>query len=92
MSKLSEVIFLDSYPKLDLHGYEREIARVAINDFINDNQKMGKEIIVIVHGIGQGILKEQTINTLNKNKEVIDFQTGYFNHGCTVAQIKKLTL
>ena len=43
--ELSEVIFVESLPKLDLHGYDRETATVAINDFINDNIKMGNEII-----------------------------------------------
>ena len=38
---INEVIFIDSLPKLDLHGYDRDSARVAINDFIKDNQKMG---------------------------------------------------
>ena len=34
---LSDIIFINNLPNLDLHGYDRETARVAINDFINDN-------------------------------------------------------
>ena len=30
-------IFINNLPQLDLHGYDRESARVAINDFIKDS-------------------------------------------------------
>ena len=88
MNKLNEVIFLNSYPSLDLHGYDRDTARVAINDFINDNITMKNEIIVIIHGVGQGILQKQTHETLRKNKNVIAFKQDNFNNGCTLVQIK----
>ena len=77
--KINEVIFTDSLPKLDLHGFDRDTARVAINDFINDNIKMGNEIITIVHGIGTGIIRETTIQTLKKSKYVEEFKNDYFN-------------
>ena len=86
--KLNDVIFIDNLPKLDLHGLDREIARVMINDFINDNIKMRNEIILIVHGIGTGILKNTTQEVLNKNRNVVDYKIYPFNVGCTIAQIK----
>ena len=89
MSKLNNVIFLNTYPKLDLHGFDRDSARVAINDFINDNKIMGNELVVIIHGVGSGILKKQTRETLKENKEVIDFKQDNFNQGCTLVQIKR---
>lgn len=85
--KLNEIIFLKNLPTIDLHGYDREMARVATNDFIKDNIKMKNEIIVIVHGKGRGIVKETVHKTLNKNKKVIAFKTDYFNDGCTIIQI-----
>ena len=85
---INEVIFPDSFPKLDLHGYDRETARVAINDFINDNIKIKNEIITIVHGIGSGIIRHTTIETLNKNKNVEDFKSAYSNRGCTIVKLK----
>ena len=88
MNKLNEVIFLESYPTIDLHGYDRESARVSIDDFIKDNIIMKNEIIVIIHGVGQGILQKQTHETLNKNKNVIAFKQDNFNNGCTIVQIK----
>ena len=48
---------------------------------------MKKDIICIVHGIGSGILRTTTNETLKKNKKVVDFKTFYYNNGCTVVQI-----
>lgn len=84
---LNNLIFIDNLPKLDLHGFDRETARVAINDFINDNYKMKQQFVIIVHGIGSGILRTTTNETLKKNKKVVDFKTFYYNNGCTVVQI-----
>lgn len=85
---INEVVFIDSLPKLDLHGFDRESARVAINDFINDNKKMGNEIVVIVHGIGLGIVRETCIQTLSRNKDVLEFKGAYGNRGCMLVQIR----
>lgn len=85
---LNSVIYIDSFPKLDLHGIDREAAKLYIKDFINDNIKMQNEIIVIVHGIGTGILKETTKVCLTNNKYVNDFKTFYYNQGCTIVQLK----
>ena len=87
MKSLSSLLFIDSYPKLDLHGYDRETARVAIEDFIRDNKKMKNEIVVIVHGIGSGILKETTRMILSKNRNVSEFAICYNNIGCTIVRI-----
>lgn len=87
MSKLDDVIFIDKLPTIDLHGFDKEIARVTINDFINDNYKMKNNLVVIVHGIGQGVLRKTTFDTLKKNKKIIAFKSYYYNNGCTIAEI-----
>jgi DNA-nicking Smr family endonuclease len=87
MTNLNNIVFYDSLPKLDLHGFDSETARVAINDFVNDNKKMKKEVILIVHGNGSGILQKTTDNTLRKNKNVIEFKRTIGNTGCTVVRI-----
>ena len=84
---LNDLIFIDSLPSLDLHGFDRETARVAINDFVNDNIKMKNKFIVIIHGIGSGILKETTQLVLSKNKKVIEFKIHPFNIGCTLVNV-----
>lgn len=83
-------IFLDRLPNIDLHGYDRESARVVTNDFVNDSVKLGYEKIVIIHGIGTGIVKESVHQTLSKNKKVLAYKTDIQNSGCTVVTLKKL--
>jgi DNA-nicking Smr family endonuclease len=85
---LNNLIFIDNLPKLDLHGYDRDSARVAVNDFVNDNIKMKNEFIVIVHGIGSGILRQATHDCLKHNRNVLEFKTYYYNNGCTIAKVK----
>ena len=43
--KLSEVLFVDNLPSIDLHGFDRDTARVKTLEFINDNIKMKNEIL-----------------------------------------------
>lgn len=81
-------IFTSHLPTLDLHGEDRESTRVAINDFIRDNQKMKNDKIVIVHGKGTGILKKTTQNVLKKNRNVVEFQIDFYNEGSTIVRIK----
>lgn len=80
-------IFTSNLPTLDLHGYDRESARVAIIDFINDNKKMKNDTIIIVHGKGTGILKQTTHSLLSKNKNVKEYKIDYFNDGSTIVRI-----
>lgn len=84
---LNDVIFIDSFPKLDLHGFDRETARVAINDFIRDQSFLKKQIVVIVHGCGTGILRTTCHETLKRNRLVADYKTFYYNRGCTIVEL-----
>lgn len=85
---LEDVIFIDNFPTIDLHGFDRDYAAIKINEFIRDNKKMGNSIVVIVHGIGSGILKKQTDLVLKKNKDVINYKLFYRNVGSTIVKIK----
>ena len=85
---LENVIFIDNLPTIDLHGYDKEYANIKINEFINDNKKMGNEIVVIIHGVGSGILRKQTNLTLRKNKDVVDYRLFYNNVGSTIVKIR----
>lgn len=87
MNRLDQIIFINNLPTIDLHGFDSETARVTINDFINDNYKMKNGLIVIIHGIGKGILRKTTFETLKKSKKVIAFKSYYYNNGCTIAEI-----
>lgn len=82
-------IFLDKLPNIDLHGFDRESARVITNDFINESFLLGHDRIVIIHGIGTGIVKEAVHQALSKNKKVLSYKVDNQNSGCTVITLKK---
>jgi DNA-nicking Smr family endonuclease len=86
--KLDEVIFINNFPSIDLHGLDRDTARVKVLEFINDNIKMKKDIICIVHGIGSGIIKTEVHNSLKKNKNVLEYKLFFNNVGCTIVKLK----
>ena len=85
---LNDIIFIDNLPKLDLHGLDRETARVLVNDFVRDNIKMKNEVIVIIHGIGTGIVRKTVNEILKKNKNVLEYKSFYNNLGSTIVKIK----
>ena len=76
-------------PTLDLHGTDRDYARVLINDFIKDNYKIKNDKVIIVHGVGTGIIRKTTQETLKKNKLVDSYKIDNFNDGQTIVNIKK---
>ena len=82
-------IFLDNLPTIDLHGYDRDIARVMTNDFVMDNVLLNNDKIVIIHGIGTGIVKNSVHEALMKNRYVEKYQLYNFNTGCTIVWLKK---
>ena len=85
---LSEIIFIDNLPTIDLHGFDINYARIRIQEFINDNIIMKNDVIVIIHGIGNGILKAETHKILKHNKKVIDYKLFYNNTGATIVKLK----
>ena len=86
--KLNDVVFVNNLPTIDLHGLDRESARVLVSDFIRDNIKLKNEVIVIVHGKGSGTLKNTIHSFLRTNKNVLEFKTYYFNDGATLVALK----
>lgn len=81
-------IFLNRYPSIDLHGYDRDSARMMTNDFVMENLILKNEYIVIIHGIGTGIVKNEVHEALRVNKNVLEYKTDNFNSGCTVVKLK----
>jgi dsDNA-specific endonuclease/ATPase MutS2 len=63
--------FILNLPELDLHGFDRVSALIATEEFINDNIKLQNKRIIIIHGIGNGILKKEIHNYLKKNPKVL---------------------
>ena len=84
-----EDIFIKNLPMIDLHGYDRESARVATNDFVDEATLMGYNEIVIIHGIGNGIVKEAVHEALSRNKMVFNYHVYGMNVGCTIVHMKE---
>lgn len=59
----------------------------VVNDFINDNLKMGKKKIVVIHGNGKHILKNKIHKELKHNKNVKNYYLHSFNVGCTIIEL-----
>lgn len=76
-------------PTLDLHGFDRDYARIMINDFIMDCYIMKENKVVIIHGIGSGVLRKCTQDVLKRNSYVEDFKLDIFNGGQTIVSLKK---
>ena len=82
-------IFISNLPTLDLHGETKDSYRVLLNEFIYDNYFLKNEKIVVVHGKGKGILKEEVRKVLKMSKYVLDFHINNYNDGCTLIYLKK---
>lgn len=82
-----EDIFLKNLPSIDLHGYDTASARVATEDFINDNIILKNNKLLIIHGKGTGLVKKAVHDTLSKRKEVINYHTDNFNDGVTIVYL-----
>lgn len=81
-------VFLNILPSIDLHGYPEDMIEVLINNFIIENMRVRKLKVVIVHGKGEGILKNKTHELLRKDKRVKSYYHDSFNTGCTVVELK----
>ena len=84
---IDNYLLYNTLPSIDLHGYDRETARVAIEDFIRDSIIQKHVFVTIVHGIGSGIIRNTVNEVLNRNKKVKKFKSSYFNQGMTVVQL-----
>ena len=80
-------IFLKNLPLIDLHGYDVESARVATDDFINDNLILKNPKILIIHGKGKGLVKKDVHSELLIRKEVREFHVDNFNDGLTIVYL-----
>ena len=57
-------------PRLDLHGEVCAMVEVLVNDFINENYKLGYDEIIIIHGKSTNILTKEVHRVLGNNKQV----------------------
>lgn len=82
-----EDIFLRNLPRIDLHGFDTETARVATNDFIDDNLILKNNKVLIIHGKGTGLVRKSVHEALSHRKEVKKYHTDTLNNGCTIVYL-----
>lgn len=84
---IDDYILFKNLPTLDLHGEDRVGASVKVISFINDNYKLRNKLLLIIHGKGLGILKNEVFNTLKHNKHVKTYKLDIFNEGTTIVEL-----
>ena len=84
------ITLYNNCPTLDLHGETSDFARIRINEFILDNYKLKNETVIIIHGIGSGIIRKVTQETLKNNKYVESYKIDNFNDGQTIVKLRIL--
>lgn len=83
-------MYTSKSPTLNVHGETRDTVVFIVNDFINDNFKMSKEYVGIIHGYSSHVLKDKVHEVLKKNTLVDSFQVDVFNPGLTIIKLKKM--
>lgn len=83
------MLLFENVPTLDLHGMDRDYAKLLVKEFLNDAKKMHQERLVIIHGKGSGILKRTVHETLAKNSSVERYELDLYNDGCTLVKLRK---
>lgn len=79
--------FLNILPTIDLHGINRDMVKYIVDDFIKDNIKLNNKKIIIIHGIGEGILKDELHLLLRRDKRIKRFYLDSFNIGETIIEL-----
>lgn len=66
--------------KLDLHGYRKFEAEVALIDFLEYCQSQQKQVVLIIHGKG-AVLKSATDDFLRHHQAVFAYCSASAKHG-----------
>lgn len=81
-------IFINDLPTLDLHGETRDSTRVLVKEFIEDNYILKNKKVLIIHGVGKGVVKDEAYKILRQDKRVLEYHVNHYNVGCTLVYIK----
>ena len=76
--------------KIDVRGYNTEDAIYEIDKFLDDSFIANLNEVIIVHGKGAGVLRNNISNFLKKHKLVKSFSFSKFNEGGDGATVVKL--
>ena len=84
---IDNYMLYSNIPILDLHGNDRFSAIYMANEFIDDNIKLNNKLIKIVHGKGEGILRDELHKFLKTKREVKEYKLDIFNSGTTIIEL-----
>lgn len=80
-----------AHTELDMRGVRAEEAEHLLENFLDESLLAGLENVRIVHGKGEGILREMTRNCVRRHKGVQNYRDGDSNeggHGVTIVTFK----
>ena len=81
-------ILTSKSPRIDVHGETYDSVSLILSQFVDDNYKLGNKFIAIVHGKGEGVLKNRIHELLKSNKKVEDYYLNNWNIGETIIVLK----
>ena len=79
-------------PELNVQGKNLDDAILEVGKYLDDVFMAGLSKVTIIHGRGEGILKQGIRDYLKHNKQVASFEPGKYNEGgegVTIVKIKK---
>lgn len=85
---MSSDVLTSKSPKIDVHGETYDSVSLILSQFIDDNHKLGNKYIRIIHGKGEGILKNRIHELLKINRKVENFYLNNWNVGETIIVLK----
>ena len=77
-------ILTSKSPRIDVHGETYDSVSLILTQFIDDNYKLCNKFIAIIHGKGEGILKNRIHELLKNNRKVEDYYLNNWNIGETI--------
>ena len=80
------MVITKNTPYIDLHGEDKVNALIKVDEFINDSIKLRHKYIIIIHGIGEGILKNIVHDYLKNDKRIEDYKLD-INIGQTIVSL-----
>lgn len=75
-------------PTLDLHGEYKENALILTKEFVDDNITLKNSKIIIIHGVGEDILRKAVHEYLSHDKRIKQFKRDFFNQGTTIVELR----
>ena len=81
-------ILTSKSPRIDVHGETYDSVSLLLSQFIDEQFKLGNKYIAIIHGKGEGVLKNRIHELLKVNDKVESFYLNNWNIGETIIVLK----